>query len=669
MAQPCLPEGIWFSTQTQIDSFQIIYPGCTEIDGDVRIQGDDIKNLYGLNVLTSIGGDLIIRDNDSLVSLSGLEGVLSISSDFSILGSNALINLSGLDNLTSIGGNLKIGDYFFPSGNQSLTSLVGLNNLVSVGGNLTIQYNPALLNLNGLENIEEITYNLIISDNLSLNSLIGIGDIDSIGGLTIFSNPFLIDLNDLESLIYINEDIMINSSSLSSLEGLNNIEYIGGNLDIIYNDLLQDITALSKVTSVGGNLYVISNSALNSLSGLQNINASSILNLYIYNNSSLSTCAIQSICDYLANPNGYVKIYDNVTGCNSPGEIAGTCGFAMDCLPYGHYYFVNQSNIDSFPAYYPGCTELKGNTIIQGSSITNLNGLSSVISIGNNLTISTDSLKNLVGLGNLENIGEDFLIKDNYALDSLVDIYGLTDVGKNLTISNNTSLTNLWGLNNLYSIGGKMLIQDNPRLESILALYGLTSIDGDLVIDNNDSLNSLLGLKNVNSINGRLVIGDNDVLTSLSGLDNISSSSIEHLHVYDNDSLSKCNVLSICEYLSFYPGPVWIYSNKSGCNSPDQVFDSCNWVFIDDPRLYQYVIVSPNPFTTSTTFSFALADPSAAYIKIFNSQGQLVDEMRLEGSYGPHTVKWDAGGQPAGIYYYRIQAGEMVGGGKLMKME
>jgi hypothetical protein len=33
-SQGCLPEGITFTTQAQIDSFQIDYPGCTEIEGD-----------------------------------------------------------------------------------------------------------------------------------------------------------------------------------------------------------------------------------------------------------------------------------------------------------------------------------------------------------------------------------------------------------------------------------------------------------------------------------------------------------------------------------------------------------------------------------------------------------------------------------------------------------
>ena len=54
-AQPCLPEGITFNTQEEIDNFQTNYPNCTEIEGGVKIEGNDITNLDGLNVITSIG--------------------------------------------------------------------------------------------------------------------------------------------------------------------------------------------------------------------------------------------------------------------------------------------------------------------------------------------------------------------------------------------------------------------------------------------------------------------------------------------------------------------------------------------------------------------------------------------------------------------------------------
>jgi hypothetical protein len=57
-SQPCLPEGINFTTQEQIDNFQSNYPGCTDIMGTVLIEGNNITNLDGLNGITVIGGYL-----------------------------------------------------------------------------------------------------------------------------------------------------------------------------------------------------------------------------------------------------------------------------------------------------------------------------------------------------------------------------------------------------------------------------------------------------------------------------------------------------------------------------------------------------------------------------------------------------------------------------------
>jgi hypothetical protein len=57
-AQSCLPEGIVFESQVQIDNFQYDFPDCTEIEGGVVIEGNDITNLDGLNVITAIGGYL-----------------------------------------------------------------------------------------------------------------------------------------------------------------------------------------------------------------------------------------------------------------------------------------------------------------------------------------------------------------------------------------------------------------------------------------------------------------------------------------------------------------------------------------------------------------------------------------------------------------------------------
>ena len=133
-SQSCLPEGILFKTQEQIDNFQSDYPDCTEIEGYVSIQGNDITNFHGLSVLTSIG-NLSIGYSGSLTSLTGLEGLISIGGDLWIVGIYNLTSLTGLDNLTSIEGDFHIGYFgeYGYVGNTLLTSLDGLSNVIFIG--------------------------------------------------------------------------------------------------------------------------------------------------------------------------------------------------------------------------------------------------------------------------------------------------------------------------------------------------------------------------------------------------------------------------------------------------------------------------------------------------------------------------------------------------------
>ena len=117
-SQSWLPDVIEFTSQAQIDSFQVNYPNCSEIEGDVIIytsEWGDITNLNGLSILTSIGGNLEIFNyefgaSSYLLSLAGLEGITAIGGDLIICNNSTLTNLSGLDNLISVGGNLYIGN-------------------------------------------------------------------------------------------------------------------------------------------------------------------------------------------------------------------------------------------------------------------------------------------------------------------------------------------------------------------------------------------------------------------------------------------------------------------------------------------------------------------------------------------------------------------------------
>lgn len=595
-SQSCLPQGITFITQSQIDSFQIMFPGCTEIEGDLRIYGgywESIQSLSELNVLTAIGGDLHISDCDSL------------------------------------------------------SSLFGLNNITTIGGSLEI-----------------------------------------------LSNPLLIDLNDLE-----------------------NLSFIGGDFAIANNEILSNIIGLSNLISINGKLQIMSNPALLSLQGLDNLEDTTITSLWLINNSSLSNCTAQSICNYLSNPGGTVDIYYNASGCDCPSEIANNCGFTLSCLPYGNYHFHKQLQIDSFFVNYVNCSVLSGNIKIEGNDVRNLNGLSVLDSIDGNLRIKNtslnsfdglenltsvsgyfditfnDSLMNVSGLDNLSYIGQefDFKINDNiitfdgfnslttvggyfrfwwnnnlteitgfdnlttidgvFGIDSnplLSDFSGFSNVsfiGDGIGITANHSLTNLSGLEGLTTLESHLVINSNKSLTSLSGLENITSINGSLNISVTDSLTNLLDLSNLRSLGGNLAIHTNSMLISLTGLDSIDANSIEGLHIYNNQSLATCHVVSICNYLANPGGYIVIHDNASGCYNQAEVEEAC-MIKIPEISVGESIFIFPNP--TSREITISGASGVIDEISIYSKLGQRVIHEMKPGN----TI--DVSCLPQGLYIVEV---------------
>jgi len=496
IAQPCLPDGIVFSSQAEIDNFQTNHPDCTEIEGDVEINGDNITNLTGLSMVTSIGGDLRINDND------------------------ALTNLTGLDNLTSIGGELKI------QANDTLTSLTGLDNLTSIGGVLAILWNDTLTTLTALENLT------------------------SIGGLAIW-----------------------NSNALTSLAGLEGLTSIGGRFYFVGNDAITNLVGLDNVTSIGGELFIHSNDTLTNLTGLDNLSfINGNLELGVYNASA--------------------------------GGIFGN------------------------------------------PSLTSLAALSNLDSIAGGLAIYADtSLLDLTGLDGLTSLV--FLtVHGNNALTSLTGLEGLTSIGGRLSFDNNDALTNLTGLDNLTSIGGGLII--GSTFHSYVG---------------NPALTSLTGLDNVSSIGGSLFIYGNNALTSLTGLNSIAANSITDLTIINNDSLSTCEVQSICDYLESPSGDIEIHDNATGCNDQQEVEAACETVSVEEVRNSDKFLIYPNPSTTQITIELPSTPQKNAILTIYNTNSQQLLSQRITDQ----TTVVDVSGLLSGFYYVKVFDNRTMMVGKMIK--
>jgi hypothetical protein len=69
----------------------------------------------------------------------------------------------------------------------------------------------------------------------------------------------------------------------------------------------------------------------------------------------------------------------------------------------------------------------------------------------------------------------------------------------------------------------------------------------------------------------------------------------------------------------------------------------------------------PNPFNAITTIEFILPGPQKAKVTVYDLLGREVGTMIDEDKQaGFHFIIFDASGLSSGVYFYRLQAGEMI---------
>lgn len=165
-------------------------------------------------------------------------------------------------------------------------------------------------------------------------------------------------------------------------------------------------------------------------------------------------------------------------------------------------------------------------------------------------------------------------------------------------------------------------------------------------------------------------VDHNDMLTSLTGLDNIDSESINSLRVVYNPMLSTCNVQSICDYLETSGASVQIYNNAPGCNSQDEVIDSCNIVPVQEFNIGDnQLTISPNPCTVNDAcLRFTLHTSRLTMIDLYSISGQkikrLLNEVMLPETY---EMEVDLSELPAGVYFCTMQTVDRIETVKVIK--
>lgn len=446
LAQACLPGGITLSTQADVDLFISLNPNCTEIIGDINIDGTGITNLDSLENIETIGGQLSIY-NTGLTNLSGLDNLTEIGQSLIIAENNQLTNLSGLEQLDTI------SDFLTIQNNNSLTTLGNISGTTALIG-IEISNNDMLQDLTGLESMTQLYYTLILLNN-NLISLAGLENV------TQFSGEF----------------VMENNTVLDDISAIANSDMTGlSYLNIANNPQLSACTHAAICEYLSGNGYaVIANNAAGCDGALSLIGACCTMDSN-YCPLPSATCFPAGVTLSSQADVDLIKVlYPSCT------EVLGDLTIQT----------TNVLNLDSLE----NIQKVSGQLAIYNTNLIDLTGLMNLTHIGQSLFLSSnDQMTNLGGLEQLDTINTYLTIQNNLNLNSLGALSGTTAL-IGLEVSNNDLLLDLTGLESMTQLY-YTLILNNDLLASLTGLENVPQFSGELVIENNSVLSDISAVAN-----------------------------------------------------------------------------------------------------------------------------------------------------------------------------
>ena len=725
-AQSCLPDGITFDRQGQVDSFAMNYPECTEIEGNLEI-GFRIENLSGLSQVTYIGGNLSSLNNRELRNFTGLDNLTAIGGDLRIVNASELVSFTGFESLKRVEGDVAFWE-------NAPRNFSGFDNIAYIGGNMHFLYGDGqLLHSGSFPRLDTLQKGVSVAYLGDITSLAAFSNMSCLGGVGITACK---NMRKLDVFLPANFE---------------------GYLTFARNEFLEDISSIEG-----------SDIALTSLN--------------IINNPQLSVCDYEPICDFLINE-GDANIENNGSLCNSAEELLLLCLDTPPDCPQGDLFIYKQSHINEFKERFPNCTQINGNLIIDDDhdnvypftdvqSVFNLDGLSNIkrvegdfefksltiwqqfsfnkpdmpnleyiqgrfsLPYGIDSLLLLDKVKhvNALIIGNTEYIAHmdsldvdslDELIFSNNNLDSLPFSCNIKRVNHDLKISDKNlknlhalrelnfiggdlkleeipNLISLAGLENLRIINGSLLILNNENLKSIENLSSLEEITNDLFFNINRSLLNLNGLESLRVVDGEFEIRSCSVLDDISALSQLDVSKVDFLKLRYCSSLSACAIVSICNYLNL-EGDYAIVANSEGCDSAEEIKQACQvdadkdgFTVVEDcddenPDVFPGAVEIPNngidedcdgeDLISSSTYSFLeqgyqiIPNPANALTRIDMNLTQAYDlqiltltgELILSKSGLAQGIEIDLSSYSSGVYMFVLSTDANVAVGKVVK--
>ncbi|MCF6308812.1 MAG: hypothetical protein L3J09_12795 [Flavobacteriaceae bacterium] len=435
--------------------------------GDVTLSSQEEVDLFGTQAYTKIEGSLLVLNDPTtlITNLDALQTIIVITEDFSIIGNHELTSLFGLQSLKRVENDLIVFN------NQLLADVTGILNIEVIGNNFIFKANDAATSLDGFQNITSVN-DLLIVNNENLLSLEGLNGITSIiGDLYIGDGP----------------DLSGQNTNLQNVNALSNLTSVGGRVRLSANPALIDLSGFDALQTVG------------TYCGFYDLKISGILNAF----NSLETVGYQL----------------GVTG-NDIQEIAG----------FNSLHTVDALNLDGNSDPNNSITLISGfNSLTSGivsiryfESLVNISGFDAIVNLERIDVVSNNSLTSVTGFNNVESVETIFAFQSNPLLNDLSGFSSLESVSS-MIISNNNSLENFQDLSSINEITSRIDISWCDGLINLTGLENVTAIGTTLVVEECSNIENLEGLNNVTTIGGYMEIQENNNMTSMNGLESLIS--------------------------------------------------------------------------------------------------------------------------------------------------
>jgi hypothetical protein len=228
---------------------EVPLPRLGAVGENLVLRNIDGVALLELPRLESVGLDLLIEDNPSLVEVLHTSDLETVGRDLRIDGNAALASVEDFSFVSTVGGTLELG------GGGGLRSIDGFFGLDSVEGDLRIHDEPALDSISGFLDLAVVRGTLEISGS-GVVETDGFKSLARIGGLVVSDDPSLVSWGAGSAPEIYGDVVIARNPLLVELPALKHATRLDGALLLTELERLEDTSALDELASIGGDLEI-----------------------------------------------------------------------------------------------------------------------------------------------------------------------------------------------------------------------------------------------------------------------------------------------------------------------------------------------------------------------------------------------------------------------------